>query len=78
MNFTDYLYFTKDELNARGPNKPLYITIWCQDCTIDKLLIDNGLAFIVLLKDVLDEMLVDLTHMLLSTMTARAYDSSSR
>jgi hypothetical protein len=45
---------------------------------IDKLLIDNGLAFIVLLKDVLDEMLVDLTHMLLSTMTARAYDSSSR
>jgi len=74
----NYLYFTKKELNARGMghNKPLYITVRCKDCTIDKVLVDNGSTLNVLPKHVLDEMLVDSTHMLPSTMTTRAYDGS--
>jgi hypothetical protein len=44
--------------------------------TIGKVLVDNDSALNVLPKHVLDEMLVDSTHMLPSTMTTRAYDGS--
>jgi len=50
----------------------------CKDCTIDKVLVVNGLALNVLSKHVLDEMPVDSTHMLPNTMTAKAYDGSPR
>jgi hypothetical protein len=44
--------------------------------TIGKVLVDNDSALNVLPKHVLDEMLVDSTYMLPSTMTARPYDGS--
>jgi len=74
----NYLYFTEVELNARGLsyNKPLYITVKCKDCSIGKVLINNDSALNVIPKHVLDEIPVDLTHMLRSTMTAKAYDGS--
>jgi len=75
---TNYLYFTKDELDARGHNKPLYIIVRCQDCTIGKVLVDNSSTLNVLPKYMLDEILIDPTRMLPSTMTARAYDGSPR
>jgi hypothetical protein len=44
IHVMNYLYFTKDELDVGGTghNKPLYITIRCKDCTISKVLMDNG------------------------------------
>jgi hypothetical protein len=76
----NYLYFTKDELDAKGTghNKPLYIIVRCKDCTIGNVLVDNNLALNVLLKHVLDEMPVDYTYMLPNTMTAKAYDCSPK
>jgi hypothetical protein len=74
---TNYVYFIKDELDAKS-HKPLYITVRCKDCTIDKVLVVNGLALNVLPKHVLDEMPVDSTHMLPNAMTAKAYDGSPR
>jgi hypothetical protein len=74
----NYLYFTKDELDAGGTshNKPLRITVRCKDCTIGKVLVDNDSTLNVHPKYMLDEMPVDSTHMLSSTMTSRAYDGS--
>jgi hypothetical protein len=77
---TNYLYFTEDKLDVGGTghNKPLYITIRCKDCTIGKVLVDNGSALNVLLKHMLDEMPVDSTHMLPNTIMARVYDGSPK
>jgi len=58
--------------------KPVYIIVRCQDCTVGKVLVNNGSALNVLLKHMLDEMSVDPTHMLPSTMTATAYGGSPR
>jgi len=76
IHMMNYLYFTKDELDAGGTNhnKPLYITVRCNDCTIGKVLVDNGSTLNVLSKHVLNEMPIDSTHILLSTMMARVYD----
>jgi hypothetical protein len=78
IHMMDYLYFTKDELDAGGTNhnKPLYIIVRCKDCTIGKVLVDNGSTLNVLPKDVLNEMPIDSTHILPSTMMARAYDGT--
>jgi hypothetical protein len=79
-NTANYLYFMKDELDAEGTghNKPLYVTVRCKDCLIGKVLIDNGSAFNVLPRHMLDEMPVDPSHMQPSVMMARAYDGSPR
>jgi hypothetical protein len=76
----NYLYFIEDELDARGisHNEPLYIIVRCKDCTIDKVLVDNGSALNILPKHVLNKMPIDSTHMLPSTMTVRAYDGSPK
>jgi hypothetical protein len=80
IHVTNYLYFTKDKLNVGGTshNKPLYINVRCKDCTIGKVLMDNDSTLNVLANYVLDEMLVDSTYMLSSTMTTKVYDDSSR
>jgi len=80
IHVTNYLYFTKDKLNVGGMNhnKPMYINVRCKDCTIGKILVDNGLTLNVLPNHVLNEMLVDSTHMLSSTMTTKVYIDSSR
>ena len=75
-----HLYFTKHELDAGGTShkKPLYITLRCKDCTIDKVLVDTGSSLNVLPEHVLDEMPTNSMHMLPSTITARAYNGSPR
>jgi len=80
IHATNYLYFTADEVDAEGTkhNKPLYITIRCNDCLIGKVLFDNGSALNVLPKHMLKEMQVDESHMKSSTMMTRAYDGSPR
>jgi len=80
INATNYLYITKDKLDAGGTghNKPLYITTRCKDCTIGKVLVDNNSALNVLPKHVLDEMSVDSTHILPNTIIVRAYDGFLR
>jgi len=80
IHATNYLYFMADELDVEGTrhNKPLYITVRCKDCIIRKVLVDNGSALNVLPKHILKEMLIDESHMKLSTMMARAYDGSPR
>jgi hypothetical protein len=74
------IYFTKDELDVGGTshNKPLYITVKCKDCTVDKVLVNSGSILNALPKHVLDEMLVDSIYILPNTMTTRAYDGSRR
>jgi hypothetical protein len=50
---TNYLYFIEDKLEIRGHNKPLYITVRCRDCTVDKeVLVDSGSTLNILLKHV--------------------------
>jgi len=80
IHVTNYLYFMEDELDAEGTghNRPLYVTVRCKDCLIGKVLIDNGSAFNVLPRHMLDEMPVDPTHMQPSVITARAYDGSPK
>ena len=80
IHASNYLYLTEDELDAEGigHNKPLYITVLCKDCLIGKVIIDNGSAFNELPRHMLNEMLVDPSHMQPSVMTARAYDGSPR
>ena len=60
IHAANYLYFTKDELDAEGTghNKPLYVTVRCKDCLIGKVIIDNGSTLNVLPRHMLDEMLV--------------------
>jgi len=76
IHVAKYLYFTEDELDAEGTGhkKPLYVTVRCKDYLIGKVLIDNGSALNVLPRHMLDEMLVDPSHMQPSGMTARAYN----
>ena len=78
IHAANYLYFTEDELDAEGTrhNKPLYVTVRCKDCLIDKVLIDNGSTLNVLPRYMLIEMPIDPSHMQPSVMTARAYDGS--
>jgi len=69
IHTTNYMYFTADELYAKGTghNKPLYITVRCKACLVGKVLVDNGLALNVLPKHMLKEMLVDESHIKLSS-----------
>jgi hypothetical protein len=80
IHASNYLYFTKDELDAKGTrhNKPLYIHVRCKECFIGKVLIDNGLTLNVLPKHMLKEMPIDESHIKRSTMMASAYDGSPR
>jgi hypothetical protein len=80
IHMINYLYFTIDKLDVGGTshNKPLYIIIRYKDCTIGKVLVDNGSTLNVLLKHMLDEMPVDSTHMLPNTMMDKAYDGSPK
>ena len=80
IHASNYLFFMANELDAEGTrhNKPLYITVKCNDCLIGKVLIDNGSALNVLPKHMLKEMPVDESHMKPSTMMARAYDGLPR
>jgi len=80
IHASNYLYFMADELDAEGTgyNKPLYITVKCKDCLIEKVLVDNGSALNVLPKYMLKEMSVYESHIKPSTMMARAYDGSPR
>ena len=61
IHASNYWYFIEDEIDAKGTrhNKPLYVTIQCKDCLIDKVLIDNDSALNVLPRHMLEEMLVD-------------------
>jgi len=80
IHAANYMYFTEDELNVEGTghNKPLYVTVRCKDCLINKVLIDNGSALNVLPRYMMDEMPIDPSHMQPSVMTTRAYDGSPR
>jgi hypothetical protein len=80
IHATNYMYFTADELDAEGTkhNKPLYITVRCNDCLIGKVLFDNGSALNVLPKHMLKEMQVTECHIKSSTTMTRAYDGSPR
>jgi hypothetical protein len=80
IHITNYLYFTKKELDTKGTrhNKLVYITIRYKDCLIYKVFIDNGSALNVLPKHMLKEMFVDTSHIKPSTMMVRVYDGFSR
>jgi hypothetical protein len=74
------LYFTEDEFNPKRTmhNKPIYIIMKCKNCMVAKVLIDNGSILNVLPKHMLDQMLIDTSHIKPNTMTARAYDGTPR
>jgi hypothetical protein len=75
---TNYIYFTEDELDLtrRGHNKSLYITVKCKDGVVAKVLVDNGLALNVLLKHVMDQIPIEISHIKPNTMTVRAYNGT--
>jgi hypothetical protein len=76
----NYFYFTEDEFDPKRTmhNKPLFITMKCKNCMVAKVLIDNGSILNVLPKHMLDQMLIDASHIKPNTMTARAYDGTPR
>jgi len=50
IHLINYLYFIEYEYDVgeTGHNKPLYIIVRCKDCTINKVLVDDGSTLNVL------------------------------
>jgi hypothetical protein len=80
IHASNYLYFTEDDLDPDGTrhNNPLYITMRCRDVLNGKVLVDNGYVLNVLPRHMFKEILVDESHIIPSTIMARAYDGSPR
>jgi hypothetical protein len=80
IQFTNYIYFTENEFDPERTkhNKSLYIIVKYKDCIVVKVLIDNGSALNVLPRRVLNQMLVNASHVKPNTIIARAYDKTPR
>ena len=76
----NYLYFTKDELDAEGTKHTSLCTSLLneKDCLIEKVLIANDPVFNVSPKYILKNMHSDESHIKPSIMMVKTYDGSSK
>ena len=74
----NYISFNDDEIlpNERGSTKALHITIKVKDCTLPKVLIDNGSSVNVMPLFTLMRLPVDISYMKHSKTMVRAFDGT--
>ena len=76
----NYISFSDDEIppNDRGSTKALHITTKVKDCTLPKVLIDNGFSLNVMPLSTLMRLPVDRSYMKHTHIVVRAFDSTRR
>ena len=76
----NYISFSDDEIppNGRGSTKALHITIKVKDCTLPKVLIDNGSSLNVMPLSTLMRLPVDRSYMKHTHTVMRAFDGTRR
>ena len=76
----NYILFSDDEIppNGRGSTKALHITTKVKDCTLPKVLIDNGSLLNVMLLFTLMRLPVDRSYMKHTKTVVRAFDGTRR
>ena len=76
----NYISFNDDEIppNRRGSTKALHITTKVKDCTLPKVLIDNGSSLNVMLLSTLIRLPVDRSYLKHTKTVVRAFDSTRR
>ena len=76
----NYIAFSDDEIpsNGRGSIKALHITTKVKDCTLPKVLIDNGSSLNVMPLSTLMRLLVDRSYMKHTKIMVRAFDCTRR
>ena len=72
----NYILFSDDEIppNGHRSTKALHITTKVKDCTLPKVLIDNGSSLNVMLLSTLMRLLVDRSYMRHTKTVVRAFD----
>ena len=72
----NYISFSDDEIppNGCGSTKALHITIKVKDCTLPKVLINNGSSLNVISLSILMRLLVDRSYMKHTKTMVRAFD----
>ena len=76
----NYISFNDEEipLNGHGSTKALHITTKVKDCTLLKVLIDNGSSLNVMPLSILMRLLVDRSYMRHTRTVVRAFDGTRR
>ena len=76
----NYISFSDDEIppNGRESTKALYITTKVKDCTLLKVLIDDGSSLNVMPMSTLQRLPVDMSYMRCSKTMVRAFDGTKR
>ena len=76
----NYISFNDDEIppNGHGRTKALHITIKVKDCTLSKVLIDNGSSLNVMPLSTLTRLPVDRSYMKHTKTMVRAFDGTKR
>ena len=76
----NYISFSDNEIppNGRGSTKALHITTKVKDCTLPKVLIDNGSSLNVRPLSILMRLLVDRSYMKHSRTVVRAFNGTRR
>ena len=76
----NYISFSDDEIppNARGSTKALHITTKVKDCTLPKVLIDNGFSLNVMPLSTLIRLPVDRSYLKRTHTVVRAFDGTRR
>ena len=74
----NYISFSDDEIppNGHENTKALHITTKIKDCTLSKVLIDNGSSLNVMLLSALMRLLVDRSYMRHTKIVVRAFDGT--
>ena len=76
----NYISFNDEEIPPNGPDstKALHIMTKVKDCTLSKVLIDNGSSLNVMPLFTLMRLLVDRSYMKHTKTVVRAFDSTRR
>ena len=80
MMMDNYISFNDDEIppNGRGSTKALHITTKVRDCTLPKVLIDNGSSLNVMPLTTMMRLPVDRSYMKHSRTVVKAFDGTRR
>ena len=76
----NYILFSDDKIppNGRGSTKALHFTTKVKDCTLSKVLIDNGSSLNVMPLSTLMRLPMDRSYMKHSRTVVRAFDGTRR
>ena len=76
----NYISFSDDEISPNGcdSTKAVHITTKVKDCTLPKVLIDNGFSLNVMPLSILMRLLMDRSYMKHTKTVVRAFNSTRR